>query len=87
LRNFSYDDNLESLDKRLLKGFYTNAKAELAVDSDDQRGIMTYTDVKHAVGKLTNPKTGDKGDLKAQMKAKFKARKGKKEALKPIHAV
>lgn len=87
MRNFSYDDKLESLDKRLLKGFYTNSKAELVVDSDDQRGIMMNMDVENAVGNLTNPKTGDKAELKAQMKAKFRARKGKKEAMKPIHAV
>ena len=87
MRNFSYDDNLEKLDKRLLKGFYTNAKTELVVDSDDQRGIMMNMEVEAAVSNLTNPKVEDKQALKDQMKAKFMINKGQKEALKPIHAL
>ena len=35
LRSFPSKNNLDRLDKRLLKGFYTNEMKELCVDSDD----------------------------------------------------
>jgi GTP cyclohydrolase I len=87
LRNFSYDEHLENLDKRLLKGFYTNAKAELVVNSDDERGIMMNRDVDHAVNHLVDFKGGDKDKLKQMMKDKFLKNKDTKEKLKPIHAI
>ena len=84
MRKFAYDDHLTKLDRRLLKGFYTNVKSELIIDDDDERGIVMNMDVDNSTKELIH---GNRDDLKKAMRLNYKKMEENKASFKPIHAL